>query len=104
MGKSRLVSKLRTEMRRRGYDYKTEQTYTAWVKNYVQFQGLRHPKNMSEPEVRNYLNYLAEEQLVSASIQNQALSALLFLYTHVLQQPLQEIKKPLSADEKEARP
>ncbi|MCW9706382.1 site-specific integrase [Fodinibius salsisoli] len=105
MGKSRLLSKLRTEVRRQNYSYSTEQAYADWVKRYVQFHSLSHPQEMAEPEVIAYLNYLAEERQVAVAAQNQALSALLFLYKFVLHQPLQKInglEKPLSHDEKEA--
>lgn len=90
MSKS-LLSKFRTEIRRRNYSYRTEQAYSTWIVRFVKFHDLRHPRNMAEDEVVKYLNYLAEERNVAASTQNQALCALLFLYEHVLNQPLEKM-------------
>lgn len=67
MGKSKLLTALRTEIRRLGYSYKTEQAYTNWVTRFVHFHNLTHPKNMSETKVVEYLNYLATERNVAAS-------------------------------------
>lgn len=92
MAKSTLLGRMRTEIRRRNYSYRTEQAYTGWVIRYVKFFKLRHPSNLREEEVVQYLNYLAEDRRVAASTQNQALCALLFLYEHVLGAPLQELK------------
>lgn len=92
MSKSALLSNIRTEIRRRNYSYKTEQAYTKWVKRYVHFHDLQHPKEMAEEEVVSYLNYLANEREVAGSTQNQALCALVFLYDNVLVQPLEELK------------
>ena len=89
MAKSALLSKMRTEIRRRNYSYRTEQAYTKWVVRYAKFHDLIHPKNMDEEEVEQYLNYLAEGRNVAASTQNQALCAILFLYEHVLNDPLE---------------
>lgn len=91
MPKSSLLGKLRTEIRRRNYSYRTEQVYANWVVRFVKFHELQHPSKMSEKEVEDYLNYLAEERNVAASTQNQALCALLFLYKHVLDQPLEKM-------------
>jgi integron integrase len=92
MGKSKLLTALRTEIRRLGYSYRTEQAYTNWVKRFVYFHKLKHPKDMTEPEVVGFLNYLANEKNVAASTQNQALCAIVFLYKHILQQPLDELE------------
>lgn len=91
MSKSILLSKIRTEIRRRNYSYRTEQAYTSWVVRFVKFHNVKHPADMAEEEVIAYLNYLAEERNVAASTQNQALCALLFLYEHVLDQPLDKM-------------
>jgi len=68
----------------RHYSPRTEKTYVSWIKRYIYFHKLRHPAEMAEPEINTFLTHLAVEQKVSASTQNQALSALLFLYRHVL--------------------
>ena len=75
---------MRTALRARHYSRRTEQAYCLWVRRFIRFHGLRHPAQMSEPEINAFLSHLATEQHVSASTQTQALSALLFLYRHVL--------------------
>jgi integron integrase len=86
--KPRLLERLRQQARLRHLSYRTEQAYAAWVKRYVRFHGMRHPREMGAPEVEAFLNHLASEREVAASTQNQALAALLFLYTHVLEAPV----------------
>lgn len=85
---SKLLTSLRNEIRRRDYSYRTEQAYTNWTKRYVKFCKLKHPLEVDEKEVVNFLNYLVNEKNVAASTQNQALCALVFLYKQVLQKPL----------------
>ena len=80
----RLMERYRREMRARHYSRRTEQTYSRWVKRFIYFHGMRHPEKMAEPEINTFLTHLAVEKKVSASTQNQALSALLFLYRHVI--------------------
>lgn len=93
MAQSELLGKIRTEIRRRNYSYRTEKAYTKWVVRYVKFHNLKHPKTLRENEVVQYLNYLAEKRNVAASTQNQALCALLFMYDNVLKQPLEKLEK-----------
>jgi site-specific recombinase XerD len=71
-------------LRSRHYSPRTEQTYCHWVKRYIFFHNVRHPAEMAEPEINAFLTHLAVKEKVSASTQNRALSALLFLYRHVL--------------------
>jgi len=80
----RLLDQLRREIRVRHYSLRTEQTYVQWVKRYIYFHRLRHPREMGAQEINKYLSYLATDRHVSASTQNQALSAILFLYKKVL--------------------
>lgn len=68
----------------RHYARRTAQTYQQWVRRFLRFHGLRHPREMGEAEINAFLTHLATVDQVSASTQNQALSALLFLYRHVL--------------------
>jgi site-specific recombinase XerD len=82
---SRLIPRLREAMRARRYSLKTEKAYMHWVRRYIFFHKLRHPKDMGPVEVTAFLNHLANERRVSASTQNQALAALLFVYRHLLQ-------------------
>ena len=84
MGKSTLLQQVRQEIRRRNYSYKTEQSYTSWIVRYVKFHGTVHPNKMGNKEVEEFLNHLANDQNVAAGTQNQALSALVFLYKQVL--------------------
>ena len=80
----KLLDQLRESLRSRHYSPRTEQTYCHWVRRYIHFHNIRHPAEMAEPEINAFLTHLATKEKVSASTQNQALSALLFLYRHVL--------------------
>jgi integron integrase len=84
----RLLDRARLAIRARHYSPKTEEAYVAWIKRYIFFHGKRHPGEMGADEVTRFLSSLALHGRVSASTQNQALSALLFLYQEVLQQDL----------------
>jgi integron integrase len=86
--KSRLLEEVRDAIRRRHYSLRTEQTYVHWIKRFIYFSGKRHPREMGAAEVTAFLNHLARERDVAASTQNQALSALLFLYREGLAMPL----------------
>jgi len=104
MSKSTLLGRMRTEIRRRNYSYRTEQAYTRWVIRYVKFFNLQHPSGLREEEVVQYLNYLAEDRNVAASTQNQALCALLFFYEQVLGNPLEELKNFKRAEKPQRLP
>lgn len=80
----KLLDQVREVLRRKQYANRTEDTYVNWIKQYILFHGKRHPNDMGEKEVLAFLSYLAEERKVAASTQNQALSAILFLYKEVL--------------------
>ena len=80
----RLLEKLREELAVRHYARRTIGTYEQWVRRFLRFHGLRPPREMGQAEINTFLTHLAVEQQVSASSQTQALSALLFLYRHVL--------------------
>ncbi len=80
----RLVERLREAIRSRHYSRRTEKAYWYWVRYFVLFHGKRHPAEMGAAEVSAFLSWLATERNVAAATQNQALSALLFLYKHVL--------------------
>jgi len=83
----RLLEEVRNAIERRHYSPRTEEVYVHWIKRFIYFHGKRHPLEMGEQEVTDFLNFLARERDVAASTQNQALSALLFLYREVLQRP-----------------
>lgn len=90
--KPKLLDRVRGACRVRHYSIRTEGAYTDWVERFVRFHGIRHPDTMREPEVNAFLTHLAVDRRVAASTQNQALSALLFLYDHVLDKPLDQLK------------
>jgi integron integrase len=82
--KPKLLDEVRHAIRRRQYSDRTEKAYTHWIKRYIFFHNKRHPLEMGESEIAQFLSSLATEGRVSASTQNQALNALLFLYHEVL--------------------
>jgi len=67
------------------YSYRTEKTYLYWIRYFIRWSGRRHPRDLAAAEVTAFLNFLANERSVAAATQNQALSALLFLYGKVLE-------------------
>jgi integrase len=79
-----LLDQVRDAIRLKHYAYRTEETYVQWIRRYILFHNKRHPKEMGKAEIEAFLTHLAVEGQVSASTQNQALSALLFLYREVL--------------------
>ena len=80
----KLLDQVREAIRVRHYSLRTEKTYVGWIKRFILFHGKRHPAEMAEAEINAFLSHLAVKGHVSASTQNQALSALLFLYRHVI--------------------
>jgi integron integrase len=84
----KLLDRLRDAIRTRHYSQRTEEAYLMWAKRFILFHNKRHPSSMGAEEVNAFLSALALHDRVSASTQNQALNALLFLYRHVLQDPL----------------
>jgi integrase len=84
--KPRLLDRVRQAIRARHYSRRTEKAYVAWIRRYIFFHGKRRPAEMGAPELTRFLTSLAVEGKVAASTQNQALSALLFLYREVLEQ------------------
>src|SRR5262245_14292677 len=84
--KPRLLDRVREAIRARHYSRRTEKTYVAWIRRYILFHGKRHPQEMGPREITQLLSALAVKDKVAASTQNQALSALLFLYRAVLEQ------------------
>ncbi|MBE7557224.1 MAG: phage integrase N-terminal SAM-like domain-containing protein [Anaerolineales bacterium] len=84
----KLLDRVRTLMRQRHYALRTEKAYLGWVKRFILFHHKRHPQELGVPEIEAFLTDLAVTGQVTASTQNQAFSALLFLYREVLQQEL----------------
>jgi site-specific recombinase XerD len=80
----KLLDRLRAKIRLKHYSIRTEEAYAQWVKRFILFHGKRHPRELPGPEVEAFLSHLATEGGVAASTQNQARSAILFLYKEVL--------------------
>lgn len=95
--KPKLLDQLREAIRSRHYSRRTETSYCNWVKRYIYFHDVRHPAEMAEPEVNAFLTHLAVKEKVSASTQNQALSALLFLYRHVIGREIGDLGEVIRA-------
>jgi integrase len=89
--KPKLLDRVRWHMRVKHYSIRTEESYVDWIRRFIVFHRKRHPDQMGEEEIAEFLSHLAKERRVSASIQNQAFSALLFLYQQVLERKLEFI-------------
>ena len=85
MPSPRLLDQVRDRLRVKHYSMRTEDTYLQWIRRFIFFHGKKHPREMGGPQVEAFLSHLATDARVAASTQNQALSALLFLYREVLQ-------------------
>jgi integron integrase len=84
----KLLAQVRDAIRLKHYSIRTEESYVTWIKRFILFHHKRHPNEMAGAEIEAFLTHLAVQQQVAASTQNQALSALLFLYRNVLNRPL----------------
>ena len=100
---TRLLDEMRDFMRRRHYSIHTERAYRDWVKRYVRFHDMRSRDDLrpGEEKIEAFLTHLARNRRVAASTQNQAMNALVFLYKHVLKQPLTD---EINADRARKRP
>jgi integron integrase len=87
----KLLDQVCQAIRIKHYSYRTEQTYVDWIRRFILFHNKKHPKDMGVIEVEAFLGHLAVVGNVAASTQNQALSALLFLYKIVLEQELESV-------------
>lgn len=81
---ARLFVVVREKMRTRHMAYRTEQAYLQWIRRFIAYHRRRHPRDLGGPDIEQFLTHLAVDRKVSASTQNQALQAILFLYRHVL--------------------
>jgi len=95
--KPKFLDQMRTFMRARRYSRRTEQAYVDWVRRFILFHAKRHPRDLGEEEVVEFLSDLAVKRKVSASTQNQAFCALLFLYQQFLQRKLGRLDGALRA-------
>ncbi len=80
----RLFDRIREIIRLKHYSLSTEKTYISWIKRYLLFHHMRHPREMGRHEIESFLSYLAIDRKVASSTQNQAFNAILFLYREVL--------------------
>ena len=96
-GSPKLLDQVRARVRAKHYSIRTETQYVQWIGRFILFNGKRHPRDMGIVEVEAFLTHLAVESKVSASTQNQALAALLFLYREVLRLDLPGLKDVVRA-------
>lgn len=98
--KPKLLDQVRDRIRLKHYSRRTEDVYVDWAKRFILYHNRRHPQEMGKQEIEEFLTYLVRDRKVSASTQNQAKAALLFLYKEVLEMPLpwlgdvEQAKKP----------
>ena len=96
----KLLDQVADVIRKKHYSIRTEQAYREWIKRFIFFHGKRHPKDMGEKEISQYISHLATVRNVAASTQNQALNAIVFLYRQVLRidlgdfGPMERAKRP----------
>jgi integron integrase len=90
-GHSPFLDQVRDSIRTRHYSIRTEKAYVGWIRRYILFHKKRHPKNLGEEHVAEFLTHLAVNRRVSPNTQNQALNALVFLYKQIIGQPLGDI-------------
>jgi integron integrase len=100
----RLLDRVRAVLRSRHYSRRTEESYVAWIRRFIHFHGRQHPANLGEPEITGFLSALATDRHVSASTQNQALAALLFLYKQVLERQIDWLEGMVHAKRPERLP
>jgi len=91
--KPKLLEQVRDVIRRKHYSIRTEHAYLDWIKRFIIYHNKRHPAEMAEEEVARFLTHLARDRDVAPSTQNQALSAILFLYKEVLKHELGWLEK-----------
>ena len=90
----KLLDRVRDAIRTKHYSIRTEEAYVNWIKRFILFHDKRHPQEMEAGEIEEFLTHLAVDKNVAASTQNQALSAILFLYQEVLHK---DLERPLDA-------
>jgi integron integrase len=92
MKPSPFIEQVRSELRTRHYSLRTEKTYLYWIRHFILFNDKRHPEAMDNSNIELFLNYLAVQRRVSASTQNQALCALIFMYRHVSRRDIENLQ------------
>ena len=102
--KPRFLDQIREKVRLKHYSIRTEQSYVDWARRFIVFHDKRHPKDMGAPELNRFLSHLATKLQLSASSQNQALNALVFMYKEVVQKDIGDIGQFDRAKRPERRP
>jgi site-specific recombinase XerD len=92
MGKKKLLDQVSDAIRLKHYSIRTEHTYLNWIRRFILFHKKRHPAEMGQGEISEFLTHLAVDQKVAAATQNQALNAIVFLYREVVKRDLGEIR------------
>jgi len=100
----KLLEQVSDAIRLKHYSSRTEKTYTDWIRRFILFHDKRHPKDMGTQEIQAFITHLATQRHLSASTQNQALSAVLFLYRHVLQKDIDLPSDLIRAEKSETLP
>ncbi len=93
----KLLNQVQNRIRAKHYSIRTEQAYLDWIKKFILYHGKRHPVDMGETEICDYLTHLAVKRKVASSTQNQALSAILFLYREIIKKDLEEFEDLIRA-------
>ncbi len=102
--KSLFLEQVRQVMRTQHYAIRTEQSYVEWIRRFILFHHKRHPQEMAETEVADFLTHLSVNRNVAPATQGQALNALVFLYRKVLNHPLGDMQGIVRAKKKEKIP
>lgn len=100
MPKSQLLNRVRTELKAKHYSNRTEKVYINWIHRFILFHNKRHPGEMGENEIKEFINYLANARNVSAATQNQALNSILYLYKNILNKDIKWIENIKYAQKK----
>lgn len=100
----KLLDQVREVLKVKHYSYRTEQSYVAWIRRFILFHDKQHPKDMTAEHVQRFLTHLAIDRKVTASTQNQALNAIVFLYKHVLMIELGDFSSAVRAKKPARKP
>lgn len=100
----KLLDQVREILKLKHYSYRTEQSYVAWIRRFILFHNKQHPKDMTAKHVQGFLTHLAIDRKVTASTQNQALNAIVFLYKHVLMLELGDFSSAVRAKRPARKP
>lgn len=101
MPTSPFLDRVRRNIRLRGYSIRTEKAYLHWIKQFILFNGKRHPSELGTDEVRNFLTWLAVERNVAINTQKVALNAVVFMYHKLLKQELGDLGFTLASKQRQ---